>query len=421
MTNILNAWNLRLKASVPINIKGTATFSRRFLILLILMVLFCSCSFADGKVKILKVEDKMIGAYDEVSVFTSENIKPEVIMLESPNRIALAFSNSSIEAPVTLPGSSPLIRMIQAAQFDENTVYVIVEPNEALSYDYASLIGRNKFILEFTKAKPESRKVVVPSAPETVEAVKPGTPEVIEIEKLPVVEITEALPVTELVTEEIMITAEAKKPVKKIRPEEISKIPPVEISKIPLTLQGRTIVIDPGHGGRDPGYVGKSGIFEKFLNMKIALKLEKLLKKAGAKVIMTRTRDISIKDSAIVRAANGKRADMFVSIHLNCYVSPRIGGCETFYFTPRSKKFAKIMEKNVSRTIKLKNRGVKKVTYYVVHHTTMPSVLVESAYLTNPKEEKLILDTKFQERVAYGMYKGIQEYAKISSWQRSRK
>jgi N-acetylmuramoyl-L-alanine amidase len=69
----------------------------------------------------------------------------------------------------------------------------------------------------------------------------------------------------------------------------------------------------------------------------------------------------------------------------------------------------------------LKDRGVRKVTYYVVHHTKMPSVLIESAYLTNPKEEKLMLDPKFQEQVAYGMYKGIKEYAKMTTWQRSRK
>ncbi len=383
--------------------------------------------YANSKVKILKVETKKIDAYEEVSVFTSENIKPEIIMLESPNRIALAFSNASIDAPVTMPGASSLISMIQAAQFDEKTVYVIVEPSETLSYDYASIIGRNKFILEFTKARPESTKIVAPSAPSTVEAVRPEkirpvTPEAVKMEKPTVVEVEEAptlsIPVTE-VSEEV--PEEVEKPVKKIQPVEISNIPPVEISKIPLTLQGKTIVVDPGHGGRDPGFISESGIFEKILTLKIALRLEKFLKKAGAKVVMTRTRDVSIRNREIVRIANSRRADIFVAVHLNAYSRPRIGGCETYYFTPRSRTFAKIMQKNLSRTIKLKNRGVKKVTYYAVHHTKMPSVLVEAAYLTNPREERLICDPKFQDRVAYGMYKGIREYVKISSWQRSRK
>jgi N-acetylmuramoyl-L-alanine amidase len=361
-------------------------------------------SFADSKVKITKVEAIRSGAYDQVDVYTSQNIKPEVIMLESPNRIALAFHNSMIDEPVTLPGPSPLIRLIQASQFDDNTVYVIVEPNQELSYEYAYIIGKNKFNLEFSKAKPGAENIVTPSISATLEVA--------------------AAP-----TEEAEPTAEAWAPPEivpeikevKVATPEIIKPKPVEVSKIPLPLEGKTIVIDAGHGGRDPGYVGKSGIFEKFLNLKIALKLEKLLKDAGAKVIMTRIKDVSTKDRAIVAIANGKKADLFVDIHLNCYFYPRIGGTETYYFNPQSKKFAGIIQKALCQTIKTRNRGIKKVTYYTIHHTKMPSVLVEAVYLTNPKEEKLILQPEFQSRVAYGMYKGIKEYVKISSWQRSRK
>ena len=358
-------------------------------------------SFADSRVKITKVETRRDGIYDQVDVYTSQNIKPEVIMLESPNRIALAFPNSTIDEPITLQGPSPLIRMIQAAQFDENTVYVIVEPNQELSYEYAYIIGKNKFNLEFSKAKPGAKKVVIPSISPTLEVA--------------------AAP-----TEEVEPTAEAWAPPEivpeiKVATPEILKMKPVEILKVPLTLTGRTIVVDAGHGGRDPGYVGKSGIFEKFLNLKIALKLEKLLKEAGAKVIMVRTKDISTKDRVIVNIANASHADLFVDIHLNCYFHPRIGGTETYYFNKNSKKFAGIMQKALSQTIKTRNRGIKKVPYYTIHHTKMPSVFVEAVYLTNPKEEKLILRPEFQSQVAYGMYKGIKEYVKISSWQRSPK
>ena len=358
-------------------------------------------SYGDTRVKITKVNAMRSGIYDEVDVYTSQNIKPEVIMLESPNRIALAFANSTIDEPITLPGPSPLIRMIQAAQFDENTVYVIVEPNQELSYEYAYIIGKNKFNLEFSKARPGAKKVVTPSISATVEVAAAPTEEVEPT--------AEAWALPEIVPEIKVATPEIEKP------------KPVEISKVPLTLTGKTIVIDAGHGGRDPGYVGKSGIFEKFLNLKIAQKLEKLLKEAGAKVVMARTKDISTKDRAIVKIANGSRADLFVDIHLNCYFHPRIGGTETYYFNPNSKKFAQVMQKALSQTIKTRNRGIKKVTYYTIHHTKMPSVLIEAVYLTNPKEEKLILQPEFQSQVAYGMYKGIKEYVKISSWQRSPK
>jgi N-acetylmuramoyl-L-alanine amidase len=328
-------------------------------------------SFAE-RVKILKVEASKMGAYDEVSVYASDNIKPEILLLESPNRIAMAFANTTIYETITIPGSSPNIRIIQAAQFDENTVYVIVEPKETLSYEYASLIGRNKFILELTKARPGSLKTIAPSEPVIIEAAA--------IVKVP----------------------PKKVPVKAIGTKE---------AKLPL--KNKVIVIDPGHGGKDPGYVGKYGTLEKHLTYKVALKLKRILREAGASVFLTRYSDVSVKNGKIVEIANGRNADLFIALHFNSYTSPRTTGCETFYFTPQSRKFAMIMQKTLCSTIKRRNRGVKKDMYYTIHHTTMPSVLVEAVYLTNPKEEKLILKPAFQETVAYGIYKGIIEYVKI--------
>jgi len=361
----------------------------RKLLVFCLLILTASASFAE-QIKITKVEAKKIGNYNEVIVYTSENIKPEVILLDSPNRIAIAFPNSRIDSPVTIPGPSSMIRIIQALQFDENTVYVMVEPNEKLTYDYASIIGRNKFILELTAARPESAKIVAPSPEEKFFRASISA------------------------TAEAEISAEAAIPITRIIKIPVIKPVKTEISKIVPMLKGKTIAIDPGHGGRDPGYVGRSGVLEKNLNLKIAMKLKKILTDAGAKVIMSREKDVSTKDKEIVNMANSGKADIFVSIHLNSYTSPRVGGSETFYYMPWSKKFASVMQKNISAALKRRDRGIKKVTYYTVHHTKMPSVLIEPVYLTNIKEEKLILTPEFQARVAYGIYKGITEYVKIS-------
>jgi N-acetylmuramoyl-L-alanine amidase len=146
----------------------------------------------------------------------------------------------------------------------------------------------------------------------------------------------------------------------------------------------------------------------------VALTLKRLLTDAGAKAILTREKDVEIKNKDIVNAANSNNADMFVAIHFNSYTSPRISGCETHYFTPLSKKFANIMQKNVSSTIKIRNRGVKRNTYYVIHHAKMPSVLVEAGYLTNPGEERKILTLQFRRLIAMGICRGIIEYAKMS-------
>ncbi len=377
--------------------------------------------------KVIKVEAEMAGRYAEVTVHTSQKVKPDIITLESPNRIALVFNNSRIDAPVTIPGPSSFIRMIQAAQFDENTVYVIVEPNENLSYDFTSILGRNKVILELSKANPGAvNRVVAASAPVTPEAVKVATPEEVSARVQPVstAETVETTQEVVVVTEEVVVPEKEKAPSPEIETMPpspvVSTMPPSPTKKLPL--KGKVIVVDPGHGGRDPGYVGSSGIFEKKLNLAIALKLRKMLNAAGAKVVMTRVTDISVKNRDVVAMANASGAHLFVAIHLNSFISPKIGGCETYYFTPQSRRFANVMERYLSRTIHIKGRGVKKVTYYAVHHTLMPAVLVEPVYLTNPLEERLVMRPQYQQAIATGIFKGITEYVKMNpKWQRSHK
>lgn len=185
-------------------------------------------------------------------------------------------------------------------------------------------------------------------------------------------------------------------------------------------LKGKVIVIDPGHGGRDPGFVGVSGILEKNLTLKVSIKLKNILVRKGAKVIMTRIADVTTKNREIVDLANRNNADLFIAIHMNAYTSPKVSGCQAFYFNKNSKKFANIVEKNCASEIRRPNRGIRKETYYTVHHTKMPAVLIEAVYLTNPREEKLIRDPVFQTKIATGIYKGIAEYVKISpKWRKS--
>jgi N-acetylmuramoyl-L-alanine amidase len=222
------------------------------------------------------------------------------------------------------------------------------------------------------------------------------------------------------VSSEAEISAESLPAITKVTVIPVKGVPRVELSKPSTVLSGKTIVLDPGHGGKDPGYIGRSGVLEKRLTLKVALKLKAVLENAGAKVFLTRSADVSTKDREIVALANAKKADLFVAIHFNSYPSPKAGGCETYYFMPYSKKFAGVMQKNLSRAIKRRDRGIKKVTYYTIHHAKMPAVLVEPIYLTNLKEEKLVLTPQFQSSVAYGIYKGIAEYAKITPHGRNR-
>ncbi|MFC1560174.1 N-acetylmuramoyl-L-alanine amidase, partial [Candidatus Margulisiibacteriota bacterium] len=178
----------------------------------------------------------------------------------------------------------------------------------------------------------------------------------------------------------------------------------------PYPLKGRTIALDPGHGGKDPGTIGYSGTFEKHLTIKPALRLCELLYNGGANVVLTKEKDTYVNNKDIVNLANRNDSDAFISLHYNSYKSPQVAGTETYYFTKQSIALAKIIQKRVVQAVKRRKRKIKKVTYYTIHHTKMPAVILEAMYISNPTEERLAKSLKYQNLIAAGIYRGIKEY-----------
>lgn len=187
----------------------------------------------------------------------------------------------------------------------------------------------------------------------------------------------------------------------------------VEITLGYSTLAGSVIVVDPGHGGSDPGAVGAKGTFEKTINLAVALKLAELLKGAGAKVVMTRDSDVYPTLGERVDLANQLNADIFVSIHCNSLQRVDPGGTEVFV-APRSAiasmSLAQAVHKNLVKQIGLFDRGIKSNEFYVLNHTNMPSILVELAFISKSEEEALLNDPAFQDKAALGIYEGIRLY-----------
>ncbi|SKA05977.1 N-acetylmuramoyl-L-alanine amidase family protein [Selenihalanaerobacter shriftii] len=180
-----------------------------------------------------------------------------------------------------------------------------------------------------------------------------------------------------------------------------------------LSLSGRMIVIDAGHGGADPGAIGPSGIMEKKVNLDIAKRLTALLRKAGAKVKMTRTNDEYITLWSRADMANELGCDIFVSIHSNAHKGEDASGTETYIY-PGSYGdtliLAKIMQSSLQEKIGLIDRGVKFERLYVLEKTTMPSILSEIAFITNEEEEQLLADPNLRQKAAAGLYEGIVAY-----------
>ncbi len=181
------------------------------------------------------------------------------------------------------------------------------------------------------------------------------------------------------------------------------------------SLQGRTIVVDPGHGGHDPGAVGRSfNLTEKFVNLDTSLRLAGLLRDAGARVILTRSTDVFITLGQRAVTANNSGADIFVSVHANAHTNRSIGGTETYYntaFRPQdSRRLATLVQQELVGELGLRNIGVKTANFYVIRHTTMPSILVELAFLSNAREESLLNQASFRQRSANAIFRGINRY-----------
>ena len=224
--------------------------------------------------------------------------------------------------------------------------------------------------------------------------------------------------------------------------------------KPPLISKIRRIVVDPGHGGHDPGARGPNGVQEKDVVLAIGLKLRDLLRdELGLDVVMTRSTDVFIPLEERTAIANKVGADLFVSIHANAASNRVASGIETYYLNlAKTEKSAQLAAKENGTTLEkvsvlqailfdlmanyklndsahlaeevqkalhkkvrafhsdVKNLGVKQGPFYVLVGATMPSILVETAFVSNPLEEARLKDPAYQEQTAEGILEGIRGY-----------
>ncbi|HTA17040.1 MAG TPA: N-acetylmuramoyl-L-alanine amidase [bacterium] len=232
-------------------------------------------------------------------------------------------------------------------------------------------------------------------------------------------------------------------------------IAPVSVSHAaarPLTgAMIRTIVLDPGHGGKDPGARGPDGLREKDVCLDIALRLRRELAKRdpGLRVLLTRDSDVFISLQERTAIANRAKGDLFVSIHNNASPEEDVHGTQVFFFDSQSSDraaadlsmrengdanqldilmtdlaksivrdqsigFASLVQRAMGKIINLKHRDISYAPFYVLARTEMPAILVEVAFITNPREEHLLGDPGFRQRAAASIAVGVEAYARLA-------
>jgi N-acetylmuramoyl-L-alanine amidase len=220
-----------------------------------------------------------------------------------------------------------------------------------------------------------------------------------------------------------------------------------------LGLGARRIVIDPGHGGHDPGTIGRSGLNEKDLVLDVALRLEKMVRQElAAEVIMTRSTDVFVPLEERTAVANARAADLFLSVHANASRNPTARGIETYFLNfaqnphaeavaarenaissatlkdlqglvkaitlnskiDESRDFAtsvqEAMVERMRRHGPADDRGVHTAPFYVLIGANMPSVLAEIAFVSNPEDERRLKTQEFREVIARSLFEGVKSY-----------
>ncbi len=214
----------------------------------------------------------------------------------------------------------------------------------------------------------------------------------------------------------------------------------------------RTIVLDPGHGGQEDGAVGRAGTKEKDLTLIFCKELKALLESSlGVRVILTRNDDSFVGLDERTAMANNAKADMFISIHFNYSEDPTVKGPETYFLSSdatdresrllaykenmgqissapnsdiglilwdmaqsqylyQSSKLAEAVQRELASEIGVTNRGVKQAPFAVLMGATMPAILVEVDFISNPNEEKLLLTPQYRNRLERAILRGIQNY-----------
>lgn len=202
-----------------------------------------------------------------------------------------------------------------------------------------------------------------------------------------------------------------------------------KISEVTATpVSGKTVILDAGHGLPDSGAESKNGVTEEEINLKIVLKLQKLLEQSGCNVLLTRSDDNAIYDldsktlrqkkisdtKNRVKIGNESSADIFVSVHLNKISQSQYYGWQCFYNTKNEKSIdlAKSIQGKLNEAIQKENDRVamKLDTVYIMKKVEIPISIVECGFLSNPQEEKELQEESYQERLAWGIYNGIMDY-----------
>lgn len=303
---------------------------------------------------------------NRLDLTTDEAVQPRIQVLPNPTRIIVDLPGISLERSKVEQQVGGAVRSVRVAQFDSRTTRVVIELNPGYTIESPQVQLRRNSSREWTVEFPQLGGVA-----------HSANPNPILLQQLP-----------------------PSPPPPRNLPAELPRIP-----------SGRLVaVIDPGHGGRDPGAVGIGGLREKDVIMPISQRVAEILERQGIQTILTRTGDYDLDLPPRVELAQRVNAAVFVSIHANAVANrPQVSGVETYHYD-RGLGLAQSIQNSIVQSIDVTDRGVRRARFYVLRRSSMPSVLVEVGFVTGIEDARRLATTEYQNQMAEAIARGILQY-----------
>ncbi len=370
-----------------------------------------------------------------------------------PRRLVVDFNQSVLAADAQPPLSidDGLLKRVRTGQYAAGTVRIVLDIESLSDYKVFSLPDPFRVIVDVHGVKtPRSAAQPVTMATRTQQTSKRAS----EVSSPKLTKTESELPVlapAEQPGEVVALQGQKKVPVLATTGRKSGKQEPISLAQ-QLGLGVRHIVIDPGHGGKDPGAIA-FGLKEKDVVLQLAKIVAKKLKdQYGYDVSLTRTKDRFLPLEERTAIANTKKADLFLSLHVNAHPDKRVGGVETYYLNlasdadamrvaalenaasthsigelqdilqdllknakiDESSRLAQFVHRNLAKGLKqdykIKNLGVKQAPFYVLIGAEMPAILMEVSFITNPAEAKLLQNEIYLDKIATEIVNGLIAY-----------
>ncbi len=378
----------------------------------------------------------------EAVIFGKGSMQHETSSLSGPPRIVVDLPGTVLVSDaIEIPVSHPQVTCVRANQYEPDTVRVVLDLVKATTYSVSTSSDRPGEVVVDLGYRILGAEFKCDEKSATVDVMSSGNPEVksmvlaaphrivMDFENSTLDTTERVIPVGDGVVERIRLAQHSPMTVRVVldlnyyvghsMPADPSERgSKVEVFKSPIAKA--VIVIDPGHGGTDPGAIGPTGLQEKAVVLDISKKVATQLQAMGAEVVLTRSDDMSVTLPERVKVASNVRADAFISIHANASRTGEPTGTETLYSgtVSMSRVLAEYVQTALVSQIGQFDRGARERNdLMVIREAKCPACLVEVVFMSNLKEELLLLDPAFRQKAAQGIVTGIASYFQ---WRRDR-